>query len=522
MEKKFSLFNQFTTQNEILEKIYECVKITLGPTGKNGIVGNKNKSLNFITSGSNLLKAIEFNDYSANILVKLLQQASLKTKVISGDGSTTTILLTCDLLKSSLPLLIAGYNSMFLSNGLKKLALYINQKILEYSTPISNFSQLYGLVETNLGKRVSSDIISFLQESISNISRDGLILVEENISEKNETEVVQGIELDKGFSSSYFVNDLKNFEVNYDNPYLLIATNPILSLNQIKDIIDYVKLNNKPLVIIVEEINKDILSALILNNIQKKLKVVVIKYTAIKFMKTGILEDLALLTHSSYFESNVKNSNYLFKIEDLGQLKKVIIKKEKSTFLVSKFARLIGNRRINELNRELLLSDSEYEKNIFKTRIARLSGQISKIKLGISNKYQMDEIKQKIESLILTIKSALEEGILPGGGAFYLYLQEEIMGWSYLNLIGEEIFSSTIVLNSLKKPIIELCKNTNQLINSHNIIENIKNLGYPHSYNVVTNKFTDSLEAGLVDSTKAIRSSFWNSLTIVSLIITSE
>jgi chaperonin GroEL len=522
MKKKFSLFTQFNTQNEILEKIYECVKITLGPTGKNGIVANKNKTLNFITSGSNLLKALEFNNYSSNVLVKLLQQAALKTKLISGDGSTITILLTCDFLKSSLPFLISGYNSIFLSNGLKKLASHINDKILEYSSPISNFSELFGIVETSLGKRVNKDIITFLKKSITNISRDGLILVEENISEENEIEVVQGIELDKGFASSYFVNDLKNFEVNYENPYLLIATNPILALNQIKNIIEYIKLNNRPLVIIVEEINKDILSALILNNIQKKIKVVVIKYTSIKFMKTGILEDLALLSHSSYFESNLKNSNFIFKIEDLGQLKKVIIKKEKSTFLVSKFARLIGNRRINELNRELLTSDSEYEKNIFKTRIARLSGHISKIKLGVSNKYQIDELKQKIENLILTIKSSLEEGVLPGGGSFHIYLYEEIMNWSYLNLIGEEVFAANIVLNSLKKPFLELCQNTNQIFDSYQILENIKSLGYPYSYNVLQKKIVNSLENGLLDSTKSIRSSFWNSLTIVSLIMTSE
>ena len=166
------------------------------------------------------------------------------------------------------------------------------------------------------------------------------------------------------------LNDLKKFEVVYDNPYILVTNNSITSLNQIKDIIEYVKTNNKSLVIVAEEITKDIISTLVLNNIQKKLKVVVIKYTSIKFMKTGILEDLATLTYSKFFVSNLKEEqrkNVILTVDDLGQAEKVIIKKDKSTFIVSKFAKLIAKRRINELNRELLTSETEYEKIIFKT-----------------------------------------------------------------------------------------------------------------------------------------------------------
>jgi chaperonin GroEL len=273
-----------------------------------------------------------------------------------------------------------GYNAIFISNGLKRLSYFLVDKVLEFSRPISQLPEIVDS-KTSLGKKVNNDLFLLLKDCVNQIGRDGLILVEENISPENEIEVVQGIELDKGYASSYFVNDLKNFEVVYENPYLLITNNPINSLNQIRDVIEYVKTNNKPLVIVAEEINKDIVSTLVLNNIQKKLKVVVVKYSSIKFMKNGLLEDLALLTHSNYFVSNLKDSNVTFTLEDLGQVEKVIIKKEKSTFIVSKFAKLIAKRRINELNRELLTSETEYEKNLFKTRIARLSGYIAKVKL---------------------------------------------------------------------------------------------------------------------------------------------
>jgi chaperonin GroEL len=369
---------------------------------------------------------------------------------------------------------------------------------------------------------MNQNLFDLVQQTLPQINRDGLILIEENISSENEIEKVEGIELDKGFASSYFVTDLKAFSVVYDNPYILIANQPITSLNQIRDVIDHIKVTNRPLIIVAEDITKEIISTLVLNNIQKKLKVVVIKYSSIKFIKNGILEDLALLTHSNFFEYNskLKEIEKNFRVEDLGQAEKVIIKKEKSTFITSKFSKLISKRRINELNRELLLCESEYEKTIFKTRIARLSGNISKIKIGISNKYQIEEQRKKIENSINTIRSSLEEGILPGGGAFYLYLRNELKNWSSLNLIGEEIFASQVVSSALLRPFKELFNNNN--LPSYYIQEDLNKLGYPYAYDLKEKKFVNSLSEGLLDSAKTIRAILWNSITIVSTIITSE
>jgi chaperonin GroEL len=520
MKKKFSLFEEFTTNLETINDIDKCIKITLGPTGKNGIIADPKGNLNFITSGSLLMKSLEFPTSAGNVILKLLEQAANKTYSISGDGSTTTILFSCQLLVTSLRFLINGYNSIFISNGLKRLSYFLVDKVLEFSHPVSNLNEIVGVLKTALGKKVNNDLFSLLKTCVDKIGRDGLLLVEENISPDNEIEVVQGMELDKGYASSYFVNDLKNFEVVYENPYLLITSNPINSLNQIRDVIEYVKTNNKPLVIVAEEINKDIISTLVLNNIQKKLKVVVIKYTSIKFVKNGLLEDLSLLTHSNYFVSNLKDSNVNFTLADLGQVEKVIIKKEKSTFLVSKFAKLIAKRRINELNRELLTSETEYEKNLFKTRIARLSGYIAKIKIGISNKYQIEEQRQKVENAINTIRSSLEEGILPGGGSFYFYLQNEILNWSSANLIGDEIFAGQILSEALIRPFNELFSNAN--VPRYHISENLLTLGYPYGYNLTEKKIVNTFENGLVDSAKSVRAILWNSMSIVSTIITSE
>jgi len=522
VRKKFSLFEQLEINIKALEDIDNSIKITLGPTGKNGIVTNEKGELNFITTGSLLIKSLEFTENSANVILKLFEQAASKTFNISGDGSTTTILIACDLLKNSLRFIINGYNPILIGNGLKRISYFLLEKVNEFSTPVSNIKQLIGVLKTALGKKINIELFNLLKDCVTQVSRDGLILVEENNSEQNEIEIVQGIELDRGFASSYFVNDLKNFEVIYEKPALLITGKPITNLNQIREIIEYIKVNNRSLIIVAEEINKDIISTLVLNNIQKKLKVAVIKYSAIKFMKTGILEDLATLTQSIYSEDNPKAKEILkiFTIDDLGQAEKAIIKKEKSTFIVSKFSKLIAKRRINELNRELLASESDYEKNIFKTRIARLSGNIAKIKIGLSNRYQIEEQRKKAENAVNTIKSSLEEGILPGGGSFYLHLRNELLNWSSLNLIGEEIFATQIILDSLTRPFEELSNNTNTP--SYHIKQEIEKKGYPYGYNFVENKLINTFENSLLDSSKTIRAVLWNSISIVSTIITSD
>jgi len=518
--KKFSLLENIETNLKTINEIDDAIKITLGPTGKNGIVSNKKNEIKFLTTGSLLLNSLEFSESSSNVILNLLKQASIKTTLIAGDGSTTTTLLTCELLKNSLKFITNGYNSIFLSAGLKKLAYFMSEKVIEFSIPITTQDHILGILKTAVGKKIKEELFTSLEKCLPSINRDGLILVEENISPFNEVEIVEGIELDKGFASSYFVNDLKSFSVVYENPYVLISNQPINSLNQIKDIIEYIKVNNKPLVIVAEEINKEILSTLVLNNIQKKIKIVVIRYSSIKFIKNGLLEDLALLTHSNYFVPTSKSEIKNLTIDDLGQCDKIIIKKDKSTFLLSKFSKVLAKRRVNELNRELLLSESEYEKNIFKTRIARLSGHITKIKIGVSNQYEIIEQRQKVENAINTIKSALEEGIIPGGGAFYLYLRQEILNWSSLNLIGEEIFAANLLIKSLIRPFEELFNNTNMV--SYKVAENLIKKGYPYSYDVLNEEVVHSFESGVVDSSKAVRSILWNSVTLVSTIITSE
>lgn len=523
MKANFSIFENPKKSIEALEKIDKCIKISLGPIGKTGIFFSNKNELKFLTSGSLLIKSMELYTPEGRILLSLIEQASIKTHKLSGDGSTTTLLFICQILKTSCRLFESGYNNILLSNGLKKISYFFSEKILELSRPISTEHQLKDILKTSLGQKTNREIMRLLQESVSQVGRDGLLIIEENVNSVNELELIQGIELDRGFASSYFINDIKNFKVIYENPYLLLSSNPIESINQLVDIIEYIKRRNRPLIIVVEKINKEVLSTLILNTIQKRLKVVVIKYSSVKFLQTGFLEDLAILSYANYFKSSQKDEMAPpLTPDDLGQIDKVIITKEKSTFFLSKFSKAIIQRRINELARDLVTSETDVEKNVLRNRIARLSGNITKLKIGVSNQYQIDEERQRIEKALFTLKSSLEEGILPGGGAVYLYLIDEIKQWSTTNLVGEESFSMQMVIEALERPFNELYHNSNIVKARGFIREEINQLGYPYGYDIVAQKVCNTFIDGLVDSAKTVRLALWNSLTLSSIILTSE
>ncbi len=509
----------FETRQE-LDKLEDALRIFLGPTGKIGLWSDEKKEVKFLTNGSFFFKQIELSSKKGNVLKKIIEQASGKTHGISGDGSTTTVLFSCHLLKLSLLFLEYGYNNVFLSNGLKKIAFFFGEKVLEFSISISTTKELFGILSTTLGKKLSPDILDFLGIYLQKLKRDGLIVVEENTSSKSEMEIFQGIELEKGFASSYFVNDLEKFQAIYERPYILIAREPIHSFEQITEVISYAKTNNRPLVFIVEEIKKEILSSLILQSIQKKLKCVVIKYSSIKFFKTGILEDLALLTHSTFSENKEKKNLRLYFPTDLGQAEKVCIQKEKSIFFTPRFSKVVAKRKMNELNRELLTSETDFEKEICKTRIARLSGNFAKLKLGLSNQYQIQEERQKIENFFLTLRSSLEEGVLPGAGVFYLSLQEELSQWSSLNLLGDELFSSVIVYESLAKPFSHLCENAN--LSKFPLVQKLQTLGYPYGFDLIKQQIVHCFQTGLLDSSKSVRAILWNSLSVVATLLLSD
>lgn len=512
--RNFLIFNP-----KVLKKIYNCLSIAFGPNATSILIAEKTKELKSLNKGSEILTALDFTKEEDKICLKIFQYLSKKNETNSGEASISVSLFFFHLLYSCLILRTNGHNNTVLNKGLHKLSLFILNFIFEKSKPIKNSFDISNIVKSSLVGKIEKNLELFLQNSFKKIKREGFLQIEESLSTQFELEEIQGIEIEKGFSSSYFINDIKNSEILYDNALLLISDSSLTNLNQIESIIEFSKKQNLPLIIIAKSISKELLSNLILNNIKKKLKIAVIKYSSIKILKTGILEDLALLTHSNYHE-NFDNDATLreYKPEDLGFVGKVIIKQNKSIFFLSKFSKFLINRRLNELNRELLLAENNYEKNLYENRISRLSGNLLKIKVRENQFEKIENSKKKIEHLFLNLRASFEEGYVIGGASFYILLYKEIKHWSSFNLIGDEIYSSHILLNALKGLSIDLFRNakTNKFI----IFKNLLDLSYPYSYDLKKDYYIDGLKFGLYDSSKSLRILFTNSLSILLKVIT--
>ncbi len=505
---------KLTLNLRTLRILEHCLDVTLGPFGTCGISCDTKQNLILITSGSSLILSLKEN---RNIILTLLAQCSLKTKNITGKGSTTAILLSCEIIKSSLKFLASGCNQNLLHSGLKKSQYFLAKKTWTFSSQLRSNLQIKNALKTSLGSKLRPEFIAMLCSAVDILKKNGLIAVEESLLPVDEFKTTQGIEINKGFASPYFTDGQKNAEIIFTNPYVFVTTAEITHIDQISTLVTYANENSRPLICVASNISKSVLTALILHNIKKDAKTVAIKYTGIKYLQNNLLEDLSILTNCTIV-SGLKEPATL--VSKLGCAEKVIIQKNRSLFFISKFSKAIAKHKVNELSQNLLISENHSEKDILKSRISRLSGNIIKIKVSSTSKYQFKELCEIIKSSVKSLSCSLEEGIVPGGGAFYSLLEEELAHWASFNLAGEEIFSSYILRLSLLKPAKSLQQKVFH-INKNFLLQKLSQLGYPYAYNCIEQKLVHTFKNGLVDSAKSSRATLWNALSTALAVIIS-
>lgn len=517
MITNYSFFTFLLENQEVLTTITQAISMIIGPTEKTIFSMDIHSKPQILTNGLTLLKKLTFSSKKANTLKKLVEQASLKTFLVSGSGSSLTIFFICQILQKTFKFILAGYNRLLLSKGLLKLLSFLIEKTYYCSSQVIEKNEFFTILKILFYKGYSNSFYSFMKTLIPFFSRDTELIIEEGTGQNYEIEEIQGIELDKGYISPYFLTDLANPELIYEKAKIFIPDTPLISLKQINIIVEECIKTNQSLIIITDDIKKELLSNLLLLKIKKNASIVVIKYNSIKFVKNGFLEDLALLTQSNYFEKEIEKKEKIYTLANLGYAEKVKITKEKSTFFLSNFSKTLIKRRKRELWTKFLECETDYEKVLIKNRISRLSGNALKVKIPKQNEYQFIKETKILEKFLGITKSSLEEGILTGGGVFFLTIKKEIQNWSYINLIGDEFFASYILKEVLSFPFSFFCSNTNSSF--YFLVQQIEELGYPYCYDFNEKKFGKNT---IIDSAKSIRSIFWNSLTLSSSILTSE
>jgi len=505
---------------EAIDILTFSVKATLGPTGKTTVI-DTTKGILCVDDGATIIRQLNFANQTKNQVLELVRQASLKTDEIVGDGTTTTILLTCSFLKESLRFISSGIQSIHLIVGLKKITNFLLYKIRNFSIPITTKKQIDSLLELSMGsfsKNIKEDVFKALKKK----GKYGSIVISEDPTHNPDcttVELVDGFQLDKGCISPYFLDSVENSSVILHRPYTLITDLTLTSIDQIREILEDVKKTRQSLFIIAGGYEKSLLSTLIINSLNDNIKVVPIKAPFFGLKQKQVLEDLALVTTSRLILSKFDSDNYVFQKSDLGRAKFVKSSNRNTTITLLSSSRINVKRRIDSLERELVVNDGVYEKDILKQRINLLSGSIVKVLVSGSTDSEIKHIRLKVEDGINSLQTSFQEGVIISSSNFLLHILELLQFWATINLSGDEVFSLFVFRKAFLYPFFQLCSNTN--VSYALTLDSILEKGYPYGFNFKSLRLINLKEEFLYDSSKMMRIILQNSISVSSSLLLS-
>lgn len=511
----------YATKNfkSYLNILKNSIKTTLGPTGKNAIIDNK-QELKLVDDGITILKELDFKGKKENSLLQLVRQASLRTNEIAGDGTTTTALISCVLLEEAINLNLAGIKSIHLSVGLKKLLHFLIQKIRQLSQPLKTLDEIEAVLKTSMGS-IPYELIKNLAQLYVKKSKDSILVIEEKqfVSEVDKVDITEGIYLEQGFASPYFLKDLSKPILELTKPNILISEVGIENIEQIREVLGYIKSNNQPLIIISTSFSRAVLSTLIINNLNDNLKVVAIKAPYFGLKRKMILEDLGFITSSNFIDEKIYEKNYKFKIEDLGKIKKATISKQETNLILLNSSTLSLSKRINQLQRDLNINDSIYEKDIISYRISLLSGGIAKFYISATTDTELSNMKYKLEDGINSLKTSFQEGISISSNSLYVHLIELAFNWSLVNLSNDELYSFYLLKKALLLPFCQICENVN--VGYSCLLNEVLEKGYPFGVDFKKIYVCDLKKEKIFDSSKMIRVILQNSFSVSTALMST-
>ena len=509
-----------------MNTVANAVGATLGPKGRNVAVDRKFGSPTVTHDGVSVAKEIELEDPFENMGAQLLKEAAQKTNDIAGDGTTTSTVLAHAIVNEGLKALEAGYNPMLLKNGISLATETIVEELRKMSVKIDTKEEIAS-VATN--SAADEEIGGLIADVMDKVGKDGVITVEESKSLQFETEFVEGMQFDRGYLSAYFITSTDKMEAVINEPYILINEKKISAAQDIVPILEkLVQIGKRELVIIAEDIDGEALATLVLNKLRGMLNVLAVKAPGFGDRRKAMLEDIAKLTGGTVIAEETGRKLETATLQDLGRAEKVVSDKENTTIVGGKGKKGDIEGRIKEIRAEIDRSTSDYDKEKLQERLAKLSGGVAIIRVGAATETEMKEKKHRVEDALSAARAAVEEGIVPGGEISLINAAFKLdkLAKEYADDDNEELrVGINIVKKALEAPIRKLASNAGQ--DGSVIIDTVrrtatdkknKNIGY----NVLTGKYVDMIEAGVIDPVKVVRGALENAASIASMILTTD
>jgi chaperonin GroEL len=498
--------------------LVEAVSVTLGPKGRNVVLERKFGSPQIVNDGITIAKEIELEDHLENTGVALIRQAASKTNDVAGDGTTTATVLAHAIVKQGLRNVAAGANPIEIKKGIEKATSFIVSKIAEYSRPVENPRDITQVASISAGNEFS--IGKMISDAIEKVGREGIISLEEGKSTSTELEITEGMRFDKGFISPYFVTDTSKMEIIQENPYILLTDKKITLVQQeLVPVLEQVAKTGRPLLIIAENIEKEALATMIVNKLRGIINVVAVRAPGFGDRRKALLEDIGVLTGGTVVSEDVGLTLESISLDNLGKARRVTVTKD-TTIIIAEGNEQNLHNRCDQIRRQLEVSTNTYEKEKLQERLAKLSGGVAIIKVGAATEIEMKDRKLRLEDAINATRAAIEEGIVPGGGATLVHLAADLSEWSKHNLKEDQLIGSTIVEKSLSSPLNRIVENAGS--NGAVVVAKVASSNFEMGYNVNTGLVINMFEEGIIDPAKVTRSALQNAASIASMVLTTD
>ncbi len=498
-----------------IRKLAAAVKVTLGPSGRNVILDKKFGSPQATKDGVTVAKEVELEDPFENIGAKVANAAAEKTNDAAGDGTTTAVVLTEAIYAEGLRNVSAGMNPVHLKRGIDRAVEAAVESLKKQARPVSGFADYkhVALVSSHFDEKVSE----LVARAMEKVGREGVITVEDGKSFETTAEFVDGLQFDKGYISPYFVNKPADLTAEYEDVYILLTDKKISNVAEIVPLLEQVAQTGKPLLLVAEEVEGEALSALVVNRLRGVLQVVAVKAPAFGDRRKAMLEDVAIVTGGRVVAEETGVTIDKVKLKDLGRAARVKVEKETTTIIGGKGDKKAIESRITELRASIKKTTSDYDREKFEERLAKLTGGVALLKVGGMTEVEMKERKFRVDDAVHAVKAAAEEGIVPGGGVALLRAADAVRK---LKLEGDDLAGARVVAKALTSPLWNIA--TNCGADGSMVVEEVAGMSGAEGFDGRTGEYVDLFKAGVVDPLKVCRLALQNAASVSSMLLTSQ
>ena len=500
-----------------VNQLADTVKITMGPKGRNVVLDKKFGAPLITNDGVTIAKEIELEDPFENMGAQLVKEVSTKTNDVAGDGTTTATLLAQAIIREGLKNLAAGANPMVMKKGISKATDAAIEAIKANSQKVNGSADIARVGTVSSGDEAIGALIA---EAMEKVGHDGVITIEESKTAETYSEVVEGMQFDRGYITPYMVTDTEKMEANLDDALILITDKKISNIQELLPVLEQVVQAGKKLLIIAEDVEGDALSTLIVNRLRGTLNVVCVKAPGFGDRRKEMLQDIAILTGGTVISSDVGLELKETQLNQLGQARQVKVTKENTTIVNGAGSSEEIKARIGQIKSQIEVTTSDYDREKLQERLAKLAGGVAVIKVGAATEVEMKEKKLRIEDALNATRAAVEEGIVAGGGTAYLNAipaVEKLMA----EVEGDEKTGVQIIARALTAPVKQIAANAG--IDGSVVLEKIKESGKTgYGFDAYNEVYCDMIPAGIVDPTKVNRSALENAASIASTLLTTE